>query len=62
VELYLHSPIRLHGVVLRHRNNFTSTSYPNLGLQLASSFTVKVKVKLYLAKHHAMKAYGGMDV
>jgi hypothetical protein len=22
VDLYIHSPIRLHGVVLKHRNNF----------------------------------------
>jgi hypothetical protein len=49
MELYLHSHIRLHGVVLSEATFVNAYEHVN----------VKVKLSLCLTEHHAMKAYWG---
>jgi hypothetical protein len=55
-------PLRFHGVVLKHSDNFTLILLPVLNITGSPRIYMakgNVKLSLCLIKHHAMKTYGG---
>jgi hypothetical protein len=58
VELYLHFLIRIHGVVLKHRDNFTFTVLKKVLLQ--DKLRMKTKIKIFnLITEGGIKLLGG---
>jgi hypothetical protein len=67
MELYFHSPIRLHGMGLNlaqgqlylYLHSLGTVLYSDSYVWCKNGLKVKVELSLCLTKHHAMKTYWG---